>query len=123
VVTPFNVMLTVFLAIVGIKVAQHIGDLRVIGGRLALFAVLTPLLLGSSTAIVTSLVGLGVATSTILATLAASASYIAAPAAVSKGIPQASPAIYLSPPLAITFPFNIVIGIVVYYQISNWITG
>jgi len=55
----------------------------------------------------------------VLATLAASASYIAAPAAVRIALPQASPALYLTSSLAITFPFNIVLGIPLYHAFAK----
>jgi uncharacterized protein len=56
----------------------------------------------------------------VLATLAASASYIAAPAAVRVALPQASPALYLTSSLAITFPFNIVFGIPLYHAFAKF---
>ena len=55
-----------------------------------------------------------------LGVLAASASYIAAPAAMRLSLPEASPALYLTPSLAITFPFNITIGIPVYYALAKY---
>lgn len=123
VISPFNVVLTVFLALMGIKVANRFGDLRSNGLRLALFAILVPVVLGSAITLLSASLGFGVATATLLGTLAASASYIAAPAAVSKAIPDASPAIYLSPPLAITFPFNVLLGVFIYHQVALLMTG
>lgn len=118
VISPFNVVLTVFLALMGIKVANRFGDLRSNGLRLTIFAILVPVVLGSTIALLSASMGFGVATATLLGTLAASASYIAAPAAVGKAIPEASPAIYLSPPLAITFPFNVLVGVFIYHQVA-----
>jgi hypothetical protein len=63
--------------------------------------------------------GLSLGGTTVLATLAASASYIAAPAAVRIALPQASPALYLTSSLAITFPFNIVLGIPLYHAFAK----
>ena len=117
-VLPFSVMLTVFLALMGMKVASRFGDLKANGVRLTLFAILVPLAIGSIAVVMGSALGLNIAAATLLGTLAASASYIAAPAAVSKAIPEASPAVYLSPPLAVTFPFNVLVGIFVYHQIA-----
>ena len=54
-------------------------------------------------------------------TLAASASYIAAPAAVRIALPAASPAIYLTSSLAVTFPFNVVVGIPLYFSYARWL--
>ena len=59
--------------------------------------------------------GLSIGGAAVFGTLAASASYIAAPAAVRVALPQANPAFYLTSALAITFPFNIVIGIPIYF--------
>jgi hypothetical protein len=51
--------------------------------------------------------------------LAASASYIAAPAAMRQAVPEANPALSLTAALAITFPFNLVVGIPLYLAISG----
>ena len=53
--------------------------------------------------------------------LAASASYIAVPAALRLALPEASPSIYLPMSLAITFPFNILLGIPMYHQLTQWL--
>ena len=55
----------------------------------------------------------------MLAVLAGSASYIAAPAAVRLALPQANPAYYLTASLGLTFPFNLVAGIPLYYVIAQ----
>jgi hypothetical protein len=66
---------------------------------------------------------MGVGGSTVLGTLAASASYIAAPAAVRVALPAASPAIYLTSSLVVTFPFNVVVGIPLYFSFARWIVS
>jgi uncharacterized protein len=53
--------------------------------------------------------------------LAASASYIAAPAAVRLSLPEANPTYYLTASLAVTFPFNLSIGIPLYYAFAKFI--
>ena len=58
---------------------------------------------------------------TMLMVLAASASYIAAPAAMRLSLPEANPALYLTPSLAITFPFNIAFGIPIYFAAARWL--
>jgi hypothetical protein len=55
----------------------------------------------------------------VLGSVAASASYIDAPAAVRAALPQANPSIYLTSSLAITFPFNLVAGLPIYF----WMAG
>ena len=56
----------------------------------------------------------------VLAAMAASASYIAAPPAVRMTLPDANPTYYLTLALGITFPFNILIGIPLYYEVARW---
>ncbi len=59
----------------------------------------------------------------VLATMAASASYIAAPPAVRMTLPQANPTYYLTAALAITFPFNLIVGIPYYLSVAKWACG
>jgi hypothetical protein len=56
----------------------------------------------------------------LFAAMAASASYIAAPAAVRVALPFANPAYYLTSSLVLTFPFNLTIGIPIYYLLACW---
>ena len=49
--------------------------------------------------------------------------FIAVPAAMRLSVPQANPGIYLPLSLAITFPFNISLGIPLYYFFINTIWG
>jgi hypothetical protein len=65
--------------------------------------------------------GMSVGGATVLGTLAASASYIAAPAAVRLALPAAAPAIYLTASLALTFPFNMILGIPSYHAFSVYL--
>jgi hypothetical protein len=59
----------------------------------------------------------------VLGTLAASASYIAAPAAVRLALPAANPGFYLTAALAITFPFNLLVGLPLYAALARLIQG
>jgi hypothetical protein len=63
-------------------------------------------------------VGLGVGGAAVLGAMAASASYIAAPAAVRIALPEANPSLYLTASLAVTFPFNLVLGIPLYRALA-----
>ena len=65
--------------------------------------------------------GLSPGGATVLGAMSASASYIAAPPAVRMTLPEANPTLSLTAALAITFPFNIVVGIPLYYQIALWL--
>ena len=64
-------------------------------------------------------VGMSVGGATLLGVLVASASYIAAPAAVRLALPEANPGITLTSSLGITFPFNLVVGIPLYYLFAQ----
>jgi uncharacterized protein len=64
--------------------------------------------------------GLSLGGATLFGVLAASASYIAAPAAMRLSLPEANPTLYLTSALAITFPFNITVGIPIYFALARW---
>jgi hypothetical protein len=50
--------------------------------------------------------------------LGASASYIAVPAAMRQAVPNADPGIYLPMALGMTFPFNIIVGLPIYWFVA-----
>jgi hypothetical protein len=55
----------------------------------------------------------------IFSVLAASASYIAVPAAMRLVAPKADPGIYIPMALGVTFPFNITIGMPLFFYLIN----
>lgn len=118
---PFRGVLTLFLLEIGLATGRRLADLRRAGAFLAGFAVVMPLLHGFLGVWIGRQVGLSLGGATALGTLAASASYIAAPAAVRVALPQANPALYLTASLAITFPFNVVLGIPAYFAFARWL--
>jgi hypothetical protein len=117
----FKPVLGLFLLEMGIIVSRQVGELRRRGFSLILFGLGMPLLsacLGLGTGV---LLGLSTGGVTMLTTLAASASYIAVPAAMRIAVPEANPAISLAGSLGVTFPFNILLGIPLYYWMaSQW---
>ena len=62
--------------------------------------------------------GLGQGDALLFAVLCASASYIAVPAAMRLAIPEANPSLYVPMALALTFPFNIVLGLPLYLAVD-----
>lgn len=120
---PFKGVLTLFLLAVGLQTGSRLGDLRSVGLRLAAFALIMPPIHATVAVMLAKAAGMSVGGTTVLATLAASASYIAAPAAVRIALPQASPALYFTTALAITFPFNIVVGIPLYHDLAKFFIG
>lgn len=121
--TLFKGMLAFFLLDMGLVAARKIHELKKVGFFLIAFALIMPM--------VNALVATGFAytfeiekgDAFLLALLSASASYIAVPAAMRLSVPQANPGIYLPLSLAVTFPFNISLGIPLYYFIVNALWG
>jgi hypothetical protein len=111
--------LALFLIEMGVLAAERLRDIRNAGLQVLLLGIAIPLINGSLGALVGSAVGLSTGGIAVLATLAASASYIAAPAAVRIALPQASPGLYVTASLGVTFPFNLVIGIPLYIAIAQ----
>jgi hypothetical protein len=118
-VDPFRGVLTLFLLEMGMVAARRFRDLRKVGGFLIGFGILLPIVNGAIGIWLGQLAGLSEGGAIVLGTLAASASYIAAPAAVRIALPQANPSFYLTASLAITFPFNLALGIPLYYGLGN----
>jgi hypothetical protein len=117
-VDPFKGVLALFLLELGLVAGARLGELRKYGFRLVGFALLAPLVLSVAGALVGVILDLSVGGVTVLASLAASASYIAAPTAMRIAVPQANAALSITAALGVTFPFNIVIGIPLYYQLA-----
>lgn len=115
----FQGFLALFLLEMGIVAASRMREVRTSGLFLVLFGILMPIINGSLGAVLGHWAGLSVGGMVVFATMAASASYIAAPAAIRVSLPDANPALYLTSALVITFPFNIVFGIPIYYYIAS----
>ena len=121
--TGFKGALVLFILEMGIVAATRFQDLRKVGLRLVSMGILLPIIHGAAGVLLGHWAGLSIGGATVLGTMAASASYIAAPPAVRMTLPEANPAYYLTASLAVTFPFNLVIGIPLYYQIALWLQG
>ena len=119
--TGFKGALVLFILEMGIVAGTRLHDLRRVGFRIIGFGVLIPVLHGAIGVLLGHWAGLSIGGATVLGTMAASASYIAAPPAVRMTLPEANPAYYLTASLAVTFPFNLVFGIPLYYQIALWL--
>jgi uncharacterized protein len=120
-VVPFQGVLALFLLEMGLVAARRFGDLRRVGWFLILFGIGAPLVHGALGVVAGKWSGLSMGGSMVLGVLAASASYIAAPAAVRLSLPQANPSYYLTASLAITFPFNLTLGIPLYFAFAKYL--
>ncbi len=123
VVDPFYGLLCLFLLDMGLVAAAQLrGDDRPGPAALA-FAVYMPLI-GAGLGLAASFAaGLSPGGTVLLTVLAASASYIAVPAAVRVALPEARAGTAVTLSLAVTFPFNILLGIPLYAAIAAWAHG
>jgi len=110
----FRGILALFLLDMGLVAGKQLRALRDAGAFLFAFAIFVPLTCAGISIALAWVLGISAGDAILLAVLSASASYIAVPAAVRLAIPEANPSLYVSMALALTFPFNIVIGIPLY---------
>jgi len=110
----FQGCLALFLLQMGLVAADKFSAIKQHGSFIANFAVLMPLVGASIGALAGMGMGLSEGGVVLLATLGASASYIAVPAAMSVALPSANPSLSITASLAVTFPFNVLVGIPLY---------
>jgi uncharacterized protein len=110
----FYGILTFFLLDMGLVAAKRIKDLQKTGAFLISFAILIPILNAGIGLLIAKFIGMPKGDALLFAVLCASASYIAVPAAIRMTVPEANPSLYVSTALAVTFPFNIIVGIPLY---------
>jgi uncharacterized protein len=119
----FKGALALFLLEMGLIVAKQTKELRSRGLFIVIFGVCMPLVSAALGMACGLALNLSVGGTTLLATLAASASYIAVPAAMRLALPEANPGLSLGAVLGVTFPFNILIGIPIYYWLAVKFSG
>ncbi|MFN5010603.1 MAG: sodium-dependent bicarbonate transport family permease [Gammaproteobacteria bacterium] len=107
-------VLAFFLLDMGLLVAARARELHHGRASLGAFGILMPLFNAVVTLALAKTFGLSDGDAFLLTVLAASASYIVVPAVVRYAIPEANPSLYFTMSLAITFPFNIVVGLPLY---------
>jgi hypothetical protein len=120
----FQGVLCLFLLELGLQAAR---GLMSGGGRLSrgvlTFAVAFPVAAGLGVLAGSLALGMQTGDAVLQAVLAGSASYIAVPAAMRLAVPTADPAVYMTAPLALTFPFNLLIGIPAYAALAKPLAG
>ncbi|WP_188152132.1 sodium-dependent bicarbonate transport family permease [Teredinibacter waterburyi] len=119
----FTGILALFLLEMGLITARQLSSLKNYGFFLVGFGIIVPVLMAIGGVWVGLAMGLSVGGATVLGTLTASASYIAVPAAMRISVPSANPTLSLTASLGITFPFNVLVGIPIYYQIAKLMQG
>jgi hypothetical protein len=113
----FKGFLAVFLLDMGITSGRKLKAFFKTGYFSSLFATLIPLINGVVVAYISQWVSPEVGDRLIFAILAASASYIAVPAAMKLSNPEADEGLYVPMALAVTFPFNLTLGMPIYWMI------
>jgi len=113
----FNGVLCLFLLDLGLNAARRLGDLRgrtvfLVSAGLAIPLVNAGLGLGLSL-----LVGMTAPNAFLFMVILASASYIVVPAALRYALPEANPSVFLPMALAVTFPFNLLVGLPLYWWV------
>ena len=110
----FKGVLTLFLLDMGLVAAKRIKDLQKTGLFLISFAIFVPIVNAGLGLLIARAINLSQGNALLFCVLCASASYIAVPAAMRMTVPEANPSLYVSTALAVTFPFNIIVGIPLY---------
>jgi hypothetical protein len=118
----FNGVLCLFLLDLGLAAGRRLGDLRSKGAWLIVAALLLPLLNAALGIGIGQLIGMTAANAFLFTVILASGSYIVVPAALRYALPEANPGVFLPMALAITFPFNILLGLPLYWSVirSLW---
>ncbi|QBX38404.1 sodium-dependent bicarbonate transport family permease [Brevundimonas sp. S30B] len=118
----FQGALCFFLLDIGLIAARRLME----GGRklspgIVAFALGFPLVSAALALGLSRLAGLDAGDAALLTILAGSASYIAVPAAMRVAAPQADAGVFVTASLAITFPFNLTVGIALYTAAALWL--
>lgn len=115
----FSGLLTLFLLDMGATVATRLRVSRGLPWRLVVFALISPLVLGTAGVLAGTAAGLSVGGAAVFGVMVASASYIAAPAAVRITLPEADTGLSLGAALGVTFPLNLIAGIPLMFVIAR----
>ena len=115
----FRGMLCLFLLDMGLVSARRLGGIRQLGIFPVAFATLVPLVNAAAAIAIAHFLGMDRGNALLFTVLCASASYIAVPAAMRLAVPSANPGLYVTMSLAITFPFNIIVGLPLYMSVIN----
>jgi hypothetical protein len=119
----FRGILMLFLLEMGMTAARQINGFAAVGRFMTGFAILAPIAWGLIGVWLGQMAGLSLGGAFVLGAIAASASYIDAPAACRAALPTANPGIYLTASLGVTFPFNLLVGLPLYYGFARWLYG
>jgi len=119
----FRGVLVLFLLEMGMTAGRQLKGFAQVGGRMLAFGLVMPMVNGFVVSGLATLAGLPMGSAFVLGAVAASASYIDAPAAVRATFPDANPSVYLTASLGITFPFMLLAGVPLVWQMTAFWQG
>ena len=119
----FRGMLMLFLLEMGITAARQIRGFREVGRFMLGFGIVMPIVNGLVGVTLADAVGASLGAAFVFGAICASASFIDAPAACRASLPEANPGIYLTSSLAVTLPFNLLLGLPLYYKYAQWLAS
>jgi hypothetical protein len=119
----FKGMVIFFLLDTGMHAGRLVGLFKKTGAPLVIFGLVAPLVSGALGLLVARAIGMAPGDALLFVILCASASYIVAPAAMRHAIPESNPGLVELLSLGITFPFNITVGIPLYWAAIRWMWG
>ena len=118
---PFRGVMCLFLFENGMKAGEQLTSLGKGFWKLAIFGALFPLTMGIFGIFIAKIIGMEMGSAILFAALVSAPSNIAAPAAMRMVIPEANPSIYFTTGLGISFPFLVVLGVPIFYLVTQWI--
>ena len=119
----FQGVLALFLLEMGLVAASRLSEIRLLAPFIASFGVLMPLVGAIFGGLLAFAFGFSAGGIALMATLGGSASYIAVPAVMRQALPGANHGLSIAASLAITFPFNVLVGIPLYIGVAGWLHG
>jgi hypothetical protein len=119
----FPGVLCLYLFDMGLNAARRLVALNVFDRFLVGFAIGVPVLNAVIATVAVYACGLTLGDGFLLVVLCASASYIAVPAAMQLAVPKADAGLYMTMALAITFPFNVAVGIPLYLTMLRMVVA
>jgi len=118
----FTGVLALFLLAMGLEAAAKIKLLKRDSAFLLALGTMAPLVNGLVGGVFATIIGLSTGGIFLTIVLSASASYIAVPIAMRSLIPEANHSYGMTMSLGITFPFNILAGMPVYWLFALWLS-
>jgi hypothetical protein len=108
---------------VGMLAARRANQLLQVGPPLVIFGLAAPVINGLAGIGLAYLMGMSRGDALLFTLLCASSSYIVVPAAMRQAVPEANPGLFELLSLSVTFPFNISLGIPLFWALIAMVWG